>query len=230
MGEMAIGLNQDLRRRLQGYSGGRPDIIKLIWGQPRRVLDVGCGAGMLGSQIRQRFPGCVVVGIEPDAGRAAMAKDHFDHVIDGDAEDPAVLELAAALGPFDLVICADVLEHMVSPLVALRSLVPMLSEGGRLVTSLPNVRHVSTFVDLYLFGNWPQRDRGIHDRTHLHFFARPNILALGRQAGLEPIIERRNLRLFEGHPWSMIPAKLLDFWPFRGLYTFQYVHVWRRND
>jgi hypothetical protein len=42
--------------------------------------------------------------------------------------------------------------------------------------------------------------------------------------------ERRNLRLFEALPWSMVPAKLLDFWPMRAFFTFQYLHLWRREE
>lgn len=219
-----------LRRRLQGYSGGRPDVMRLVSGTPQRILDVGCGAGLLGSQLRQRLPGSQLLGLEPDAARAAMAEAHFDRVICGNAEEPRVLDQLVGHGPFDLIVCADVLEHMVHPQQTLAQLARMLAPGGHLITSLPNVRHLSTLVDLYLLGRWPQRDRGIHDRTHLHYYARPNILALGRQAGLSLCREARNLRLFEAHPWSMLPAKLLDFWPLRGLYTFQYLHLWRRHE
>lgn len=222
-------LAAQLRRRLQGYSGGRPDVLRLIESAPERVLDIGCGAGLLGSQIRESFPGCITVGVEPDAQRAVLAQPHFDHLIRGNAEEASTLCNAAEHGPFDLVICADVLEHMLHPDYVLSELSTMLTPKGRLITSLPNVRHLSTLVDLFLLGRWPQRDRGIHDRTHLHYFARPNILELGRSAGLEPIREARNLRIFEAHPWSMVPAKALDFWPLRGLYTFQYLHVWQRS-
>lgn len=222
-------LANQLRRRLQGYSGGRPDVLRLIKQAPQRVLDIGCGAGLLGSQLRQRFPGCTTIGVEPDPERAALAQAHFDQVVCGNAEDDNLLSELAQHGPFDLIICADVLEHLVQPQQVLRRLSGLLSSDGRLITSLPNVRHLSTLVDLYLLGRWPQRDRGIHDRTHLHYFARPNILQLGTDAGLEATCEARNLRMFEAHPWSMIPAKLLDFWPLRGLYTFQYLHLWKRR-
>lgn len=218
-----------LRRRLQGYSGGRPDVMRLVTSPPQRVLDIGCGAGLLGSQLRQQFPSCTTVGVEPDPGRADIAGSHHDQVICGDVEDPSIRSRLSMLAPFDLIICADVLEHMVAPEKVLAALAGMLSAEGRLVTSLPNVRHLSTLVDLYLRGHWPQRDRGIHDRTHLHYYARPNILALGKSAGLKPVREARNLRLFEAHPWSMVPARLLDFWPLRGLFTFQYLHVWERR-
>lgn len=216
-----------LRQSLRGYSGGRPDVMKLITGTPTRILDVGCGAGLLGKQLRDTFPHCETLGIEPDPERALLACTHFLRVIQGAVDDSRTLTALASEPPFDLIICADVLEHLVDPADTLRQLVKMLAKNGQLITSLPNVRHVSTLVDLYLFGHWPQRDRGIHDRTHLHFYARPNIIELGQSAGLTMRKERRNLRLFEAHSWSMIPAKALDFWPLRGLFTFQYLHRWQ---
>lgn len=219
-----------MRERMQGYSGGRPDVMRLVTGSPTRILDVGCGAGLLGRQLRDSFPHCDALGIEPDPDRASLARTYFPRVIQGSVDDPQTLETLASEPPFDLIICADVLEHLVDPASTLKKLARMLARNGQLITSLPNVRHLSTLVDLYFFGYWPQRDRGIHDRSHLHFYARPNIIELGRSAGLHMRQERRNLRLFEAHPWSMVPAKALDFWPFRGLFTFQYLHRWHRTD
>jgi hypothetical protein len=42
--------------------------------------------------------------------------------------------------------------------------------------------------------------------------------------------ERRNLRLVESQSWTMVPAKVLDFWPFRPFLTFQYLHRWLRQS
>lgn len=229
MAEARRDFARDFRRRFRGYSGGRPDVLRLIPAIPSKVLDIGCGAGLLGSQLSQKYPECLIVGVEPDAERAALARERFDQVITGSIDDDRVLDLLRRLGPFDLIVCADVLEHLIAPESSLQALSRLLSPDGYLITSLPNIRHISTFVGLYLLGRWPQRSRGIHDRTHLHFYARPNILELGHAAGLYACDERRNLRLFEAHSWSMVPAKLLDFWPFRGIFTFQYLHLWRRE-
>lgn len=220
---------QQLRRRYQGYSGARPDVVGMIPSLPRRVLDVGCGAGDTARILKQRYPGVQVIGVEPDANLANLALQHMDRVIEGPVDRSDILDELAKIEPFDLILCADVLEHLIDPWSTLQALSSRISNDGHLITSLPNIRHISTFVSLGMLGTWPMRDRGIHDRTHFRFFAKSDVLELGRQAGLERLKERRNLRLFEAQPWTMVPAKALDFWPFRAFLTFQYLHLWRRS-
>jgi len=214
----------------RGYTGARPDVLRMIETKPAKVLDVGCGAGLTADLITKRYPTTVVIGVEPDEALATVARNRMSKVLHAKIDSAHTLERLGRLGPFDLIICADVLEHLAEPANTLRSLAQLLANDGFLITSVPNVRHVSTFVSLGVFGTWPMRDRGIHDQTHLRFFARRNILDLGRSAGLTLLRERRNLRLFEAASWSMVPAKLLDFWPFRGFLTFQYLHLWAVSE
>ena len=223
---MIAPADQDVRRRFRGYSGARPDVLRLVRGSPRNVLDVGCGAGLTGGLLRERHPGLVTIGIEADPELAQLAQQRMDKVVVGAVDAPEIQSALAALGPFDLIVCADVLEHLIDPAATLGNLRGMLAPGGMIITSIPNVRHFSTFVSLGLLGTWPMRDRGIHDRTHLRFFARRDILALGSAAGLVSLQERRNLRLVESAAWTMYAAKALDFWPLRGFLTFQYLHLW----
>ena len=218
----------NLRRRLQGYSGARSDVVKLIERGPENVLDVGCGAGLTAAMIRRRFPSANLVGVEPDPDSSRLAEQHFDDVLNIGIDDSHAVDVALGERKFDLIILADVLEHLARPEDVLAHLKQRLTENGCIITSIPNVRHWSTFLELGVLGRWPRRHRGIHDRTHLRFFARGDIVQLARGAGLRMETERRNLRLFESQPWSKIPAKLFDFWPLRPFMTFQYLHRWTR--
>ena len=196
---------------------------------PDRVLDVGCGAGVTAKLIRDRYPNASVSGIEMDPKLARLARQYSTHVFQGLLDDDNIRCQVKESGPYDLIICADVLEHLVNPTEALAQLTRVMTSDGYLITSLPNVRHISTFWNLGIRGCWPQNDRGIHDATHLHFYARRNIIALCQSVGLELNHERRNMRLLEAGAWTMPAAKILDFWPFRGFLTFQYLHLWTRR-
>lgn len=157
----------------------RKHVLDLVPSTARAILDVGCGAGLLGEQLRARQP-CEVWGIECEAEAARAARARLDRVI-----DTPLLTAAAALprAHFDTLIAADVLEHMPDPLAALRALVPSLSADATVVISLPNVQHHSVVREL-LRGQFTYRPYGILDQTHLRFFTRASIVDLVRRAGL----------------------------------------------
>ena len=73
----------------------------------------------------------------------------------------------------------------------------LLEPGGTVITSLPSGRHISTLCSLLFAKRWPYRDRGIHDSTHLRFFAQRNLKDLFEGVGLNMKIAKRSLRLIE---------------------------------
>ena len=144
----------------------------------RRVLDIGCGAGRLGEAIKQRQQASVC-GIELDARAAEAARQRLDHVWAGDVER---LDIQIAPGSFDAIVCADVLEHLREPGRLLEQAREWLTPDGRLIASIPNVRHHSVVRSL-LQGNWTYESAGLLDRTHLRFFTRREIEKLFHRAG-----------------------------------------------
>lgn len=155
------------------YTSVRNDLLRLRPADWTRALDVGCATGLTALVLKQAQPKRLVVGIELDVTMAEEAAKSLDRVIRGDAL--AGLETLVREGKsFDLVMCGDILEHLVDPWQALRLIRKLCPEGAVLV-SLPNVAHFSTISSLLFRGHWPYRDRGIHDRTHLRFFGRANL-------------------------------------------------------
>ncbi len=129
-----------------------------------RVLDVGCGTGSLSELIQEQLD-ANVVGIEPDAARAAVARSRGIIAFDGLLTE----EFLKTHGPFDTILFADVLEHLSSPgelvLLAREGLAP----NGSIVASVPNVAHWLVRSAL-LRGRFTYRDCGIMDATHLRWF------------------------------------------------------------
>lgn len=165
------------------HSQPRPEVVALVPDAAARILDVGCGDGTVGAALRR--PDRRVHGIEGLASAAAVAADRLDGVDHLDLNDAdglqAVLDRA---GPFDCIIVADVLEHLVDPWSALDTLVAALEPEGTVVLSLPNLRVLSTTLPLVLQGRFDYVDRGVRDRTHLRFFTRASIIELVEGAGL----------------------------------------------
>jgi SAM-dependent methyltransferase len=84
--------------------------------------------------------------------------------------------------PFDLVVAADVLEHVRDPESVLKQVRSVLVPGGTLIASVPNFGHwyprVRTAVGLFDYDQ-----RGILDRGHVRFFTRRALLDLVRRSG-----------------------------------------------
>jgi O-antigen biosynthesis protein len=130
--------------------------------------------------LRMRL-GCSVTGVEISPEAAAIAADHCDHVIVGDAEK---LDYDELLGDerFDAILFADVLEHLRDPDALLRRVRPFISDEGVVIASLPNVAHASVRLAL-LGGEFRYRDTGLLDDTHVRFFTRDSIQDLFEESG-----------------------------------------------
>jgi GT2 family glycosyltransferase/SAM-dependent methyltransferase len=145
-----------------------------------RVLEFGCATGYMSEVLRLRI-GCEVTGIEVDENAAALARQRADRVFVGDAE---TLDYSALLGAdqFDVVLFADVLEHLRDPSAVLRRIRPFVASNGVIVASIPNIAHGSVRVAL-LGGDFRYTSKGLLDDSHLRFFTRDSIIALFEDAG-----------------------------------------------
>lgn len=205
------------------YVGERPDVLSLIRPGIRTLLDCGCSTGTFGLSVKNRYGDVRVTGIEVDPAMAALAEKVLDRVYVADLNQTRLKDLCPEQA-FDCIVLADVLEHLIDPWALLLEASSLLARGGRILTSIPNVRHISTVVSLVFRGKWPYRKRGIHDATHLRFFTRANIVELIEGAGCRILREKRNLRIVERPSGKNKLAKLLDLPGLRAFYTFQYLH------
>jgi 2-polyprenyl-3-methyl-5-hydroxy-6-metoxy-1,4-benzoquinol methylase len=220
--------------RAPAYENPRPELRPRIPAAATSILDLGCSSGALGEALkdRPRTAGAPqparVVGIEVDPAYAEAAKLRLDHVIVGNLETEEVWAAAAGQGPFDCLIAADVLEHLIDPWTALSRYASLLAPGGTAAVSLPNVRHWETIWQLGVRGVWPRRDSGIFDRDHLRWFTAADAISLLEQARLEVQAVDRIVRVRrEPSGWDR-PARALLRTPLRPFVTFQLVLAGRR--
>lgn len=158
----------------------RREVEALIPGNARRILDVGCGEGILGKRLLGKEAN-EVVGIEVDPLACDRASENLSKVIQGDAE---LLELPFEDGYFDCIVFADVLEHMREPQTTLKRFYRYLADSGAIIASIPNVRYYGV-INMLVEGHWKYRDYGILDKTHLRFFTRKEMDSLFNEAGFE---------------------------------------------
>jgi 2-polyprenyl-3-methyl-5-hydroxy-6-metoxy-1,4-benzoquinol methylase len=156
--------------------GGHAKLVAAV-GSGKRVLDIGCSTGYLARVLTERDNR--VVGVEFDSGAAVQAREWCDEVFVGDAE---TLELPPELGTFDVMLCADIVEHLRDPVRFLKRRKSLLRAGGTLVLSTPNIANWSIRASL-LAGRFRYTNRGILDRTHRHFFTRRTLIEGLEDAG-----------------------------------------------
>lgn len=142
-----------------------------------RVLDLGCSGGRLSERIRAL--GHKVVGL--DSIEIPGVRSRVDDFYLGDLEDGIAEEVG---GDYDVVVAADVIEHVRDPERLLRQMAEVLSPTGQIIISTPN------------FGHWYSRGRvaagafdydrrGILDETHLRFFSRKGLRRTISASGLD---------------------------------------------
>jgi len=148
-------------------------------GDVTSVLDVGCNTGYLGQLFIER--GATVAGIDNDEvalekAQAAGLEARFADL------DATPIESVFAGRRFDLVVFADVLEHLKYPDRVLTGSHSILTPSGRVVASIPNVAHGNLRLDL-LLGRFEYTKLGLLDNTHLRFFTAETIRQLFLDSG-----------------------------------------------
>jgi SAM-dependent methyltransferase len=131
------------------------------------VLDLGCSDGALGAELRTHGHHVTGVDIEEHPG----VRDRVDEFVVADLD--AGVPDAVGEG-FDVIVAADVLEHVRNPQPLLESLAARLAPGGSIIACVPNFGHWYPRSRVAL-GRFDYDRRGILDRDHVRFFTRKSL-------------------------------------------------------
>ncbi|ACN16079.1 hypothetical protein HRM2_29960 [Desulforapulum autotrophicum HRM2] len=176
------------------------------------VLEIGCATGYMTRFMKETLNCCITV-IEIDGVAAGKAEPFCDKLIVGNVED---VDLAGRLGKkkFDVILMADLLEHLQDAHGLLERLKDLLKETGYLLISLPNGAHGSIALEL-LDGKWEYRSDGLLDRTHLHFYDKEGFTSLLDKTGFlvsrmdRVIIHPRDTEMKT--PWDSYPRDITAY-------------------
>jgi 2-polyprenyl-3-methyl-5-hydroxy-6-metoxy-1,4-benzoquinol methylase len=201
------------RQVSQYFEYARVDIAPLLPEQCWKVLEIGCGAGATLGWLKERWPHAETVGLDSNVSAISQVGSRSDSVIIHDLEEPM-----PGIGYFDLILALDVLEHLRDPERVLQQLVGMLSPGGSVIVSVPNLSHHSVLTPLLFKRQFRGMDEGIRDRTHLRWFTEESAIGLMVGSGLIVIDgvatgQRGRARVFDR----------LTFGLLRHYFTVQYI-------
>lgn len=171
------GLDEDLRAWID------PLMIR-----GRKALDVGCGDGArYGARVRAS--GVEFHGVDISEVAVASARERGIDARIASLADP----LPYANASFDVVICLEVLEHLVNPAIVTREIARVLKHGGFALLSVPNSAFWTTRVELMFTGRFNPRGSPVTQRAypwrdpHLRFFNFASIEAMLAEGGLTTV-------------------------------------------
>jgi 2-polyprenyl-3-methyl-5-hydroxy-6-metoxy-1,4-benzoquinol methylase len=179
------------------FSYVRLDVISLLPSQPgQKVLEIGAGGGNTLLYIKENKLAGEVMGVElmriPDSNQQHTLIDKFQ-IADIEKEN-----INAPEEYFDVIICADILEHLTDPWNCVDKISRHLKKGGRLIVSIPNIREWKTLFRIIFLGDFRYETKGgITDITHLRFFCKKNIRQLMSTGSLSLIYCKPNILLKE---------------------------------
>jgi 2-polyprenyl-3-methyl-5-hydroxy-6-metoxy-1,4-benzoquinol methylase len=184
-------------------------VVRMV-GKGKRVLEIGAGPGSI-TRVLKEYSGCRVTAIELDEEAIKKLSPYCEHVYRCDLNDQAWPSVLSKNDKFEVVVAADVLEHLFDPWATLSAVKRVLDSDGEVVVSLPHIGHSAAMACL-LREDLEYQDWGLLDKTHIHFFDIENMQRLFNDTGFKIIEaefvvmppEQTELAYF----WRRIPAEL----------------------
>lgn len=173
------------QRELDSNSPDTPEdsLHKLLAHIPNasKVLDIGCGTGTLGGRL-VTDKNCDVTGVDINPDSIVIAAQKLTQAM---CADISKTSLSKTLNEqFDIIVLADVLEHISEPDKLLHDCHKLLNANGKLLVSIPNAAYIGAILSLY-YDEWEYGEEGILDTTHVRFYTRNSILKLLENNGYQ---------------------------------------------
>lgn len=179
-------------------------------GSNKRVLELGAGPGSI-TRLLHSHGSCRVTAIEIDAASIEKLAPFCEKICRFDLNDENWTAAVSGSDKFQVVVAADVLEHLHNPEATLRAMGTLVGSDGYVVVSLPHIGH-NGVIACMIQGDFAYGNVGLLDKTHLRFFGIKNIQRLFDNAGFTILeaefVVRKPERTEFSDFWQQLPAKL----------------------
>lgn len=205
------------------YNGARVDLLELdhFNFNNKTILDVGCYQGANAKYIKERYDNVRYIGLEGNVEAVANVFSDVDEIYQVDLDNMDFMFLTDM--NIDFIILGDVIEHLKNPDTFMAKIRNIIHQNTILLVSIPNIQYYETFLQL-LFGNFPKRERGLFDRTHLHWFTHKEFKNMIKN-DYEIIKFSRSFRLVDGNCCAFLNRLNKYFFPlffiFAPFFTYQ---------
>lgn len=192
-----------LRRQLGELWNTDPKARRPLEG--RRVLDLGCGAGLLSEPLARL--GGRVTGVDAAPENVAVARAHAEgQGLAIDYRACGIENLGAER--FDLIVSMEVIEHVADPAAFVRGMAGALAPDGLMILSTPNRTPLSKLALITLGEGLGMVPKGTHDWRK--FLTPDELAALLAAEGIE-VIDRTGMSLDPMHGFTLSRDLTLDY-------------------
>ncbi|MCW1146902.1 class I SAM-dependent methyltransferase [Flavobacterium lacisediminis] len=206
------------------FSNIRKDLINFIKPNSKdlKILEIGAAYGETLFYLKEKgiASECVGVDLFEDVNNKQNYKN-IDRFIFGNIEQ---IDLKEYYGYFDLILLPDVLEHLLEPTPVLNKIKEYLKEDGKIIVSMPNIRHYSALIKIFIKGDFRYEESGIFDYTHMRFYCRKNIQELLEISGYKIITQESSIKNYKGKSAAKL-INLITFGIFEEFFSYQYFFV-----
>ncbi|HVZ97552.1 MAG TPA: class I SAM-dependent methyltransferase [Chitinophagaceae bacterium] len=211
------------------YSALNDMVLKNVPVSAIKILDVGCGTGMMGKALKEQYRNRIIYGITYSNKEAAIAEEFLDKVFVVDINN----SVPGTNIKFDCILFSHVLEHTYYPELVLGNYLKLLSEEGIVVIALPNILYYKQRFQFLKGAFKYSPNGGLMDVTHFRFFDWQTAQEMIKNSGLKIVSKE----VSGNFPLPLIRKTVpplgkfadrvsLKFWP--GLFAFQFVFVAKR--
>lgn len=162
--------------------GSRADVALKLLEKGDKLLDVGCGDGIVGYFAKNNYKQTYGVDISDIALKIAEGRGIITRKINANND-----ALPFEDNYFDAVTCLDVIEHVFEPADLINEISRVLKKEGILIISTPNIRYWHHLFDLAIEGRFPRTsgDTEHYDGGHLHYFTYKDIETILKKKGFK---------------------------------------------
>lgn len=153
---------------------------------PRTLFDLGCGNGVMISRLSAMGYLAAAVDTSESGIRFARIAAPAARIEIGSAYD----DLAGSFGRFDVVVCFEVIEHLISPATAARTIANLLNPGGVAVVSTPYHGYLKN-IAISAAGKWDLHHSSLWEGGHVKFWSRATLRRLFDDQGLSEVAFHR---------------------------------------
>ena len=172
-------------QKLYGQGESAADHVVGLVPRGGRVLELGAGPGSITRRLTQE-KGCRVTAVELDVSFLSHLSGCCERAVQANLNSDKWPGAVGEDERFDVIVAADVLEHLEQPGALLAACQRFLTEEGSVIVSLPHIGHCVIHACL-MDEDFEYRKCGLLDATHIRFFGLKNMQDLMSGAGLKVV-------------------------------------------